>query len=166
MTDSEESSSSNSEEIVEEVWSTDDSPVQVQEFTEQTGATSRIAEDGTALDFFLLMFPENLFEILVTETNPNAEQLIQTKPDPRWYATTCEEMRAFVGINILFGIKNLPETRLYWSQDSFLGVPSVQKVMPRNRFEKIRQYLHLNNRENELPRGHRDYDKLFKVGHC
>ena len=32
LTDSEESSSSDSEEIVEEVWSTDDSPVQVQAF--------------------------------------------------------------------------------------------------------------------------------------
>lgn len=95
-TDSEESSASHGEEIVEEVWSTDDSPVQVQEFTELTGATSRIAEDGTALDFFLLMFSENLFRILVTETNQNAEQLIRTKPDPRWYATTCEEMRGFV----------------------------------------------------------------------
>ena len=35
--------------------------------------------------------------------------------------------------------------------------------MPRNRFEKIRQYLHLNNRENMLPRGHGAYDTLFKV---
>ena len=35
--------------------------------------------------------------------------------------------------------------------------------MPRNRLEKIQQYLHLNNCENELPRGHHEYDKLFKV---
>ena len=33
LTDSEESSSSHSEEIVKDVWSTDDSPVQVQELT-------------------------------------------------------------------------------------------------------------------------------------
>ena len=112
-TDSEERSASDGKEIVEEVWSTDDSLVQVQEFTERTRATSRIAKDGTALDFFLLMFPENLFEILVTETNRNAEQSIRTKPDPHWYVTTCEEMRAFGAINILFAIKTLPETRLY-----------------------------------------------------
>jgi len=163
LTDSEERSASDSKEIVEEVWSTDDSRVRVQEFTERTGATSRIAKDGTALDFFLLMFPENLFEILVTETNRNAKQSFRTKPDLHWYATTCEEMRAFVAINILFGIKTLPETRLYWSKDSFLGVPSVQKVMPRNRFENIRQYLHLNNCKSMLPPGHRAYDILFKV---
>lgn len=72
-------------------------------------------------------------------------------------------MRAFVALNVLFGIKSLPETRLYWSKDKFLGVPTVQKIMPRNRFEKIRQYLHLNNRENMLRREDPAHDKLFKV---
>ena len=62
-----DSSDSNQEEIVEDVWSTNDSPVPVCDFTEHTGATSQIPEDGTALDFFQLLFPENLFEILVEE---------------------------------------------------------------------------------------------------
>lgn len=35
--------------------------------------------------------------------------------------------------------------------------------MPRNHFEKICQYLHLNNRENALPQEDPNYDKLFKV---
>lgn len=72
-------------------------------------------------------------------------------------------MRAFVTLNMLFGIKALPETRLYWSKDPFLGMPTVQKIMPRNRFEKICQYLHLNKRENRLPWEAPNYDKLFKV---
>ena len=87
----------------------------------------------------------------------------KTKLDPSWYATTCEEMRAFVALNIWFGIKSLPETRLYWSKNAVLGVPEVQKIMPRNHFEKIRQYLHLNNWENMLWREHPNHDKLFKV---
>ena len=95
--------------------------------------------------------------------NRNAEQLIQMKPDPRWYATKCEEMRAFNANNILFGIKTLPERRLYWSKDSFLSVPSIQKIMSRKRFEKFQQYLHLNNHENMLPRGNQAYNKLFWV---
>lgn len=51
-TDSEDSSDSNSkmstDEEEEELRSTYDSPVTVREFTERTGAISRIAEDGTA----------------------------------------------------------------------------------------------------------------------
>jgi hypothetical protein len=109
------------------------------------------------------MFPEELFEYVVEETNIFARQSITAKPDPSWYETTVDEMRAFIALNIYFGIKVLPETRMYWSSDPLIGVPEVQKVMSRNRFEKVRQYLHLNNRENMLPRVHENYDKLFKV---
>ena len=131
--------------------------------SQRTGAISRVPEDGTALDFFQLLFPSNFFEILVEETNRYATQSIRTKPDARWYATMVEEMRAFVALNIFFGIKSLPETRLYWSDDSLLGISAVKKVMPRTRFEKIRQYLHLNDRERMPPRGDRAHGKLYKV---
>lgn len=49
-TDSEDSSDSkmSTDEEEEELRSTYDSPVTVREFTERTGAISRIAEDGTA----------------------------------------------------------------------------------------------------------------------
>ena len=73
--------------------------------------------------------------------------------------TTCEEMRAFFTFNVSFGIKSLPETRMYYLKDNFVGVPTVQKLMPRNHFEKIRQYLCLNM----LPQDDPAYDKLFKM---
>ena len=149
--ESESSSESESEEDIDERWTIDNSPVHVEEFVERTGPTSRV------------LLPEDLFEKIVEETNRHAKQCIQTKPDPRWHPTTCEEMRAFFVLNVLFGIKSLPETRMYWSKDNFIGVPIIQKVMPRNRFEKIRQYLCLNNRLNMLPRDNPAYDKLFKV---
>lgn len=66
-------------------------------------------------------------------------------------------------LNDLFGIKSLPETRVYWSKDNFVGVPTVQKVKPRNRFDKIRQYLSLNNRLYMLTQDDPGYVKLFKV---
>ena len=157
-----DSSDSDREELVEDVWSTNHSLVQVRDFTERTGAISQIPEDGTALDFFQLLFPENLFEILLEETNRFAVQSFRTKPDARWYPTTLEEMRAFVALKIFFGIKCLPETRLYWSDNSVLGVSAVKKVMPRSRFEKIRQYLHMNDRERLPPRGDQAHDKLYR----
>lgn len=57
----------------------------------------------------------------------------------------------------------MPETSLYWSDDPALGVPFVKRVMARNRFDKLNQYLHLNNNENFVPRGQPNHDKLFKV---
>ena len=52
---------------------------------------------------------------------------------------------------------------MYWSKDNFVGVPTVQKVKARNRFDKIRQYLSLNNRLYMLTRDDPGYAKLFKV---
>ena len=44
-------SSSESKDEHEDVWTTHDSPVYVDDFVERTSPTSRIPEDGTALDF-------------------------------------------------------------------------------------------------------------------
>ena len=50
--------------------------------------------------------------------------------------------------HVLFGIKQLPAIRLYWSNDPLIGVLAVQKVMSRNRFDKLLKYFHLNNNAN------------------
>ena len=39
------------------------------------------------------------------------------------------EMKAFVGLHVLFGIRQLPATHPYWSTDPLIGVTAVQKVM-------------------------------------
>ena len=144
-------------------WSRDDSPVNVTAFTSAIGATSTVPEDGTAKDFFCLFVSEELFANIVEETNRYARQCIARKPDPKWYETNMAEMQAFFGLQIFFGIHVLPETSLYWSDDPALGVPFVKRVMARNRFDKLNQYLHLNNNENFVPCGQPNHDKLFKV---
>lgn len=160
-----ESSSSEDENLSEEeseeqeiVWSTNNSDVNFEPFNQEVGPKTLLSEEKNALDFLLLLFPETLIAHIVTETNRYAKQCIAKKPDRHWFDTTVEEMKAFLGLNILFGIKSLPEIKLYWSKDPLLGVIEFQKVMSRNRFDKIRQYLHLN--VNEQNNGQ---DKLFKV---
>ena len=134
---------SDSEEEEVETWNTNEDPVAVLPFDVATGPTSGVAEDGTAIDFFHLMFPEELFEHIVVETNCYAQECIATQPDQEWFETTVDVMKAFFGLHVLFGIKQLPAIRLYWSKDPLIGVPAVQKVMSRNRFDKLSKYLHL-----------------------
>ena len=124
---------------------------------------SGVAEDGTAKDFFQLFIPNELFDMIVEETNRYARQCIARKPDPKWKDTSREEMQAFFGLHVLFGYHNLPKASLYWSKDETLGVAFVKRVMPRDRFDKLQQYLHLNNNENAIPRGQPNHDKLFTV---
>ena len=91
----------------EEIWNVDENPVCILPFTEPPGPTSGVAEDGTATDFYL-MLPEDLIEHIVTETNRYARESIAAKPDPEWFDTTLEEVKAFLGLHVLFGIKQLP----------------------------------------------------------
>jgi len=72
-------------------------------------------------------------------------------------------MKEFLGLHVLFGIKQLPVTRPYWSTDRLIGVTAIQKVMLRNRFDKLSQYLHVNNNANPVPCENPAQDKLFKV---
>lgn len=80
-----------------------------------------------------------------------------------WFETTLHEMKVFIGLHVLFGIKQLPATRLYWSKDPLVRVPEVQKIMTRNCFDELSKYLHINNNANQVPHEDPTHDKLFKV---
>lgn len=55
----------------------------------------------------------------------------------------------------------MPPATNYWSQQEDLGVPLIQKSMSRNRFTKIKSYLHFRN-NNEL-NDETKIDKGFKI---
>ena len=112
-------------------------PINVTPFTARAGAVSGVAEDGTAKDFFHLFIPDELFNMIVEETNRYARQCIAQKPGPKWQNTSHEEMQAFFGLYVPFGYHNLPETSLYWSKDETLGVAFVKRVITRDRFKVL-----------------------------
>ncbi|PFX17627.1 Major facilitator superfamily domain-containing protein 9 [Stylophora pistillata] len=58
-------SSESEEEDDDDQWNDNNNPVEVSPFTAATGPTWGVAEDGTAIDFFYLMFPEDLIEHIV-----------------------------------------------------------------------------------------------------
>ena len=117
----------------------------------------------STLNSFNLIFKDSNFDSIAEETNRYAQQARKTKPDPAWHETNAKEVKALFALNILFGIKQLPEVYSCWSKNQLLRVPEVQKIFPRNCFPKISPYLHLNDKRKELPRGHANHDKLFKV---
>ena len=93
------------------------------------------------------MFPEDLIELIVTETNRNAEQKQQSsgRHNNNWSAINTADIRAYITIRFYQGIKGLPSARHYWSQNKLLRVDSVANLMPRNRYLKITEYLHFND---------------------
>jgi hypothetical protein len=71
-----------------------------------------------------------------------------------------DEVRAFIGMNILMGVHWLSEYADYWSSNKYLAVTCVSEIMAKNRYEQICKHMCLNTppvTEQEKA------DKLHKV---
>ncbi|XP_032230145.2 piggyBac transposable element-derived protein 4-like [Nematostella vectensis] len=144
-------------------WTYSVTEINVSPFTEDIGPTAQLPAVAGALDFFKLLFTDEIPEEIVLETNRNAAQKTRIVSDPKWYATTKDELCAYFGIRFLQGIKSVPSERHYWSKNEFLSVKKIKDVMPRDRYLKITQYLHYNNSATAKPRGHPEHDKLHLI---
>ena len=164
---SEDDSSSESEEDAEEVdeWQRDLRNVNVAPFDRATGPTTFLPAEAGASDFVRLVFPDDLLDLIERETNRNAQQKQQQagRNDQRWEPVSSADIRAYLAIRLFQGIKTLPSECHYWSSDKLLGVQRIKDLMPRNRYQKIGEYLHFNDSSTALPREHPDHDKLHHI---
>ena len=144
-------------------WSSDLHRIQIAPFTETPGPVHQLGPDTMPLHIFNLFWEPSFFERLATETNLYAEQRQTSKPDVKWYPTTPEEMKAFVGVNMIMGIDQKPELCNYWSTDEFLGNVGIQRVFTRDRFESLCRYLHMNDSQQQPARDDPSHDALYKV---
>lgn len=58
-----------------------------------------------------------------------------------------DELKAFIGINLIMGYHVLPHVRDYWSTSPDMGVPFIASTMTRTRFENIAGALHFSNND-------------------
>ena len=84
-----------------------------------------------------------LLEIIVTETNRFSTQKGCN------FETTEDEMKAFLGINVIMGIKKLPSLEEFWSKDKCIGNEKIRNAMTRTKFQSILQNLHFSNNDKD-----------------
>ena len=132
------------------------------------GLKVRMLPNKSALDFFELIFTDDLYNLIVTETNWYATQqrkepCNQTTP---WTALTIEEFKTWFGLYLSMGIVQQPSLVDYWGQSTLTNTPGIAAVMTRTWFLQILRYLHFVDNESEvakLPKDSPDYDKLYKI---
>lgn len=114
------------------------------------------------MDFFFLLFDDEILEMITHETNLYAQQ---NPPGSRynWYDTCVSELKLLLGMIIIMGIHKLPAYSDYWSSDCLLGVPSIVSGMPLDRFKVLIKCLHINDNNKMKPRSDPDYDRLHKL---
>ena len=145
------------------IWSDRLRHINIRPFQEPAGPQHDLPPGSHPLDFFHLIFEEAFFTQISDQTNLYATQCQVGRQDTRWTPTTPEEIKAFISIQIIMGIHQLPEYSLYWADDRNLNVPGVSEVMTKARYEKLSQYLHLVDNTQALPHDHQHFDPLFKV---
>ncbi|XP_064648765.1 piggyBac transposable element-derived protein 4-like [Lineus longissimus] len=124
-------------------------------------------DQGSFLDWFSLLWPPELWQLLVDETNRQANRVKATKPDhyyaKSYYPVTLEEMKAFFGCRVVIEML-VHKTRYehYWRQkDNDLTItPGFNRIFTRDRFLAIWSFLHCVNEDDpELDKT----DKIYKT---
>lgn len=126
-------------------------------------------ETAKAIDYFQLFLSAELWDMVTKFTNEFAANKIAQKKrtdptysDKLWVDVTAEEIKAYTGLCILMGVNPIPQYRMYWSKDMYIGNKGIQSVMSSRCYEKITQYLHVST--HDLPqRGEPGFDKLGKI---
>lgn len=160
---SESESEGEDEELDRENWTRTLSKPKVVEFQRRTGASFQLDKEKKEIDFFNKFFPDSLIQRLVQETNDYAAKCILAKPDKVWVATTEAEMKAFLGIHVIFSVLGVPSYTLAWQKQWPFEIPSISTIMTRTRFERLSKYFHMNDTSNNPARGQPGHDKLCHV---
>lgn len=126
-------------------------------FDENSGPAAYALTWSAPDEFFRLLFPENLVELIVDNTKLYAAQ--QGFP----ITFTKNDILGFLGMNIAMGIVGLPEVKDYWAREPILQHPWFPTVMPRDKFLAISRFIHFADNTQAPSRDDSDYDRLWKI---
>ena len=146
-------------------WSDQLHRVVVPDFSSAISINFPLPENPREIDFVLAFIDDDLWDLIVLETNRYAQQKLANSPArlANYLPITRPELKAFIAVNIIMGMVKLPSVALYWSSNDFFGNRGVMRIMSKNRFEEISQYLHFSDSSVEPACGTPGFDRLYKV---
>ena len=110
------------------------------------------------IDYYVRLFlPDEVFDFLAAESNRYAAQYLATQmlgPHARaqaWKPATRSDMKRFIATYFLSGIVRKSQLQQYWSHDVYLETPWFGRIMSRDRFLLLLQFLHFYNNEAATP---------------
>lgn len=102
-------------------------------------------------------------ETLQLKTNAYATQCIAEKPNLEWYPTTSEEIKAFLGAQIVMEMLPVPAHDMYWYKDKLFHSSCLEMKFSRNRYENMQRNLHVADTSANPVCGNPGHDKLAHV---
>ena len=145
-------------------------------FTGDQGLRVQLPEHPLFSDFFHLLFPDNLFDEIKSQTNKYAretieslqrrDRLAQTSRFRSWpeNGVTSGEIKPFLALIVAMGLVNQEDIRYYWSTHEVLSTPFFSQIMSRDKFMNILSFFHLSDNDSYVPRGQVGYNPVSKLG--
>ena len=168
MESSSEDSSEESEKEDNEVESDEDWSREVArrvdiDFSEESGINVSTRNLKSCLDYFELFFTQEVWQLLVSQTNLYAEQKRGPAESSVGYPVTESEMKAWISLYLSMGLVTKPNLNCYRSTYAVLSSPLFPSLMSQTRFFQILRYLHFADNTRAPPRDSADYNKLYKI---
>ena len=132
-------------------------PPQQTKFRGNTVLPGEILDLETPYEFLRKFISDELLELIVEESIRYSVQKDPNRP----LELTVAELRKYLGICYVMSYIHLPSTRDYWS--AVYGPSLIKETMSSKRFEKIRQFLHFNDNNLQVPKNDPQHDRLHKV---
>ena len=151
------------EDVEENDWSEDTNRMEDVEFQGEVGINVDSENLRSCLDFFLLFFTEEAWQLLVEQTNLYAEQKRGPEESCVWYLVTRDEMKAWVSVYLNMGLVTKANLSSHWSTDPAFNSPFFHCIMYRDRFLQILRYLHFADNTQAPRADSADYNKLYKL---
>ena len=115
------------------------------------------------MDYFELFFTQEVWQLLVSQTNLYAEQKREPAESSVWYPVRESEMKAWISLYRNMGLVTKPNLNSYWSTDPVLSSPFFPSLTSRTWFFQILRYLHFADNTSAPPCDSADYNKLYKI---
>ena len=134
------------------------------DFNEEVGMKVDMADDSTCLDFFELFFTDNVYQLILNETNRFERQKRQLEDSVagNLHNFNIEELKAWLGLTLAMGLVKKTNLKSYWSTNS-VKTPLFTYTMSRDCYLAILQYLHFVNHDNAPDPDDIHRDKLWKI---
>ena len=111
-------------------------------------------QNKTPFEYFSLFVSEDIFELIMKETNRNAHQFLSSHRVSRksrfskWKDTNKDEIKQFLGLVMFMGLVKYPSISYYWSKKPIYTSDFCSKVMSRNRFQLLLRFFHFADNES------------------
>lgn len=92
--------------------------------------TFPLPENPKEIDFFSAFIDDDLWDLIVLETNRYAQQKLADSPAhlANFLPVMRAELKAFIAVSIIMGTLKLPSIALYWTSNEVFGNQGIKKL--------------------------------------